>query len=163
MMNRGIPISEMNIEDEVEFNLFNQSAYNNGEEIRLTHQEPNDHELRRERWVYPPEFDELNIVELFLGLCDTEKQRERVIYELTCYVNCGLEKLLRWAVWFMCVVEQNNLFVGVGRGSSVSSYCLYLIGLHMVDSIEYDLNPDDFFKIQGGIGNGTQNVQGDPN
>ena len=41
--------------------------------------------------------------------------------------------------------EKNSSW-GVGRGSSVSSYCLYLIGIHMVDSIKYNLDIQEFFK-----------------
>ena len=31
----------------------------------------------------------------------------------------------------------NNIVWGVGRGSSVASYCLYLLGIHKIDSIKY--------------------------
>jgi len=35
---------------------------------------------------------------------------------------------------------------GVGRGSSVSSYILYLIGVHKIDSIKYDLDYKEFLR-----------------
>jgi DNA polymerase III alpha subunit len=35
---------------------------------------------------------------------------------------------------------------GVGRGSSVASYCLYILGVHKVDSIKYELDIHEFLK-----------------
>ena len=39
---------------------------------------------------------------------------------------------------------ENKIVWGVGRGSSVSSYILYLLGVHKVNSIKYGLNITDF-------------------
>jgi DNA polymerase III alpha subunit len=35
---------------------------------------------------------------------------------------------------------------GVGRGSSVSSYVLYLLNVHRIDSIKYNLDYQDFLR-----------------
>jgi DNA polymerase III alpha subunit len=35
---------------------------------------------------------------------------------------------------------------GVGRGSSVASYVLYLLGVHRIDSMFYDLDPSEFLR-----------------
>jgi DNA polymerase III alpha subunit len=43
-------------------------------------------------------------------------------------------------------MRDNNIVWGVGRGSSVASYVLYLLGIHKIDSIKYNLSPDEFFK-----------------
>ena len=43
-------------------------------------------------------------------------------------------------------LRENNIVWGVGRGSSVSSYMLYLIGVHKVDSIKYNLNINEFIR-----------------
>ena len=42
--------------------------------------------------------------------------------------------------------SENDVVWGVGRGSSVASYCLYLIGLHKIDSIKYELDIKEFLK-----------------
>jgi DNA polymerase III alpha subunit len=34
----------------------------------------------------------------------------------------------------------------VGRGSSVASYVLYLLGVHRIDSMFYDLDPSEFLR-----------------
>jgi len=43
-------------------------------------------------------------------------------------------------------LRANNILWGVGRGSSVASYVLFLIGIHKVDSIKYNLPIEEFFK-----------------
>jgi DNA polymerase III alpha subunit len=35
---------------------------------------------------------------------------------------------------------------GVGRGSSVSSYVLYLLGVHRINSMYYDLDVGEFLR-----------------
>jgi len=35
---------------------------------------------------------------------------------------------------------------GVGRGSSVASYVLYLLDVHRIDSMFYDLDPSEFLR-----------------
>ena len=146
-LNSGANIASIDVDDDDEIALFNYYAYQHCDDAVLKHADPIDHQLRQNEWVYPSEFDDIDLHDLFAQMCSTDVERERVQYELELYKTCGLEKLLRWAIWFMVVVNQNNLFIGVGRGSSVSSYCLYLIGLHMVDSIKYGLDPEEFFKI----------------
>ena len=44
------------------------------------------------------------------------------------------------------IMTENQVIWGVGRGSSVSSYVLYLIGIHRINSLTYDLSIDEFLK-----------------
>ena len=46
----------------------------------------------------------------------------------------------------MSVIKDNNIVYGVGRGSSVSSYILYLIGVHRVNSLKFNLDIKEFLK-----------------
>lgn len=64
--------------------------------------------------------------------------------ELSKYQAHGLTSVLRTIIWIIDTLEVNNIVWGVGRGSSVSSYVLYVIGVHDVDSYHYDLDIDDF-------------------
>ena len=43
-------------------------------------------------------------------------------------------------------LHENNVVMGVGRGSSVASYVLYLLGVHKIDSIKYNLDYREFFR-----------------
>lgn len=129
--------------DEIE--LFNYFADLNDDPDRIITKEIN-HEERQDNWNFPDCYKELDIHSYFDQLCCTEIERERVKYELRLYEERNLVNLLRWAIWFMDHVRELDLFIGAGRGSSVSSYCLYLIELHLVDSIKYELDPRDFLK-----------------
>jgi DNA polymerase III alpha subunit len=54
--------------------------------------------------------------------------------------------VLKCLKYIIDTLRNNNLIWGVGRGSSVASYVLYLMGVHKVDSIKYDLNPEEFLR-----------------
>ena len=44
------------------------------------------------------------------------------------------------------MVRANQVLWGLGRGSSVSSYVLYLLGVHRINSLYYDLPIEEFLK-----------------
>jgi len=44
------------------------------------------------------------------------------------------------------VMHDNRVIWGVGRGSSVASYVLYLLGVHRIDSMYYDLDAGEFLR-----------------
>jgi DNA polymerase III alpha subunit len=54
--------------------------------------------------------------------------------------------LLRWLKYFVDTCEANNIVRGVGRGSSVASYVLYVLGVHQVDSVKYNLDWQEFLR-----------------
>ena len=54
--------------------------------------------------------------------------------------------LLRYMCYLVDFMRENNIVWGVGRGSSVSSYVLFLIGIHKVNSIQYDLDYKEFLR-----------------
>jgi len=43
-------------------------------------------------------------------------------------------------------LRSNSIVWGVGRGSSVASYVLFIIGVHKIDSVKYKLAINEFFK-----------------
>jgi len=70
----------------------------------------------------------------------------RVEQELAMYKERGLYPILQLLIYIIDIMRKNNLVWGVGRGSSVSSYLLYLIGVHKVDSYKYRLDIKEFLK-----------------
>lgn len=69
---------------------------------------------------------------------------ERTVKELALYRKQSLITVLKLMIFIIDTFEQQGIVWGVGRGSSVSSYVLFLIGVHDVDSVEYDLPIEDF-------------------
>lgn len=132
-------------DDESERLKFNDNCRKFGLEERMLDYEIN-HEKNHELWNYDAVYDKLNLKEFFLSKCDSEEGRERVLYELNLYEEYNMTKLLRCMIWLVDYMEEKQIFWGLGRGSSVASYCLFLIGLHLVDSVKYDLDVHEFLK-----------------
>ena len=80
------------------------------------------------------------------ALCNTKEELTRVRYELELYEDRGLIIALNFLRYLERICDNNDIVLGVGRGSSVSSYCLYLLGIHRVNSIKYDLDIKEFLK-----------------
>ena len=54
--------------------------------------------------------------------------------------------LLRFLKYMVDKFRENTILWGVGRGSSVASYCLYLLGVHKINSLKYDLDIKEFLR-----------------
>ena len=71
---------------------------------------------------------------------------QRVDMELTEYKARNLFPVLQMLIYIIDTMRKNNIVWGVGRGSSVASYILYLMGVHKVDSVKYKLHIKEFLK-----------------
>ena len=87
----------------------------------------------------------MDIEEYLIDRCPKENY-DRLITELQQYRQRNLFPLLKQMKYIVDTLRQNNIVWGVGRGSSVASYVLFLIGIHRVDSVKYDLPIEEFFK-----------------
>ena len=97
-------------------------------------------------WFMPEEYSKFPIVDWLYEQCTTEKQRARVDEELLLFIQHGMFDLLFYLKYLVDTMRENKIVWGVGRGSSVASYVLYLIGVHRIDSIKYDLDIREFLK-----------------
>lgn len=97
-------------------------------------------------WNMPDEYKDLDIVKWILDQCSTDVERQRVGEELLLYADRNLLPLLQYLKYIVDTMRKYNIVWGVGRGSSVSSYVLFLIGVTKIDSIYYDLPIDEFLK-----------------
>ena len=77
---------------------------------------------------------------------DVKIKTARVERELAMYKERGLYPILQLLIYIVDTMRQNNLVWGVGRGSSVASYLLYILGVHKVDSHKYELDIKEFLK-----------------
>jgi DNA polymerase III alpha subunit len=98
------------------------------------------------QWLMPDEYKNLDIAEYVLGLCESEAALQRVGEELLLYQARGLFDLLRYLKFLIDTMKKNNLIWGVGRGSSVASYVLYLLQVHRIDSLHYNLDIAEFLR-----------------
>ncbi len=94
----------------------------------------------------PPEYQALDIAEHVLSLCNTQEELQRCGQELLLFQERNLFDLLKYLKYLVDVMRDNHVIWGVGRGSSVSSYVLYLLGIHRINSMFYDLDPSEFLR-----------------
>ena len=97
-------------------------------------------------WFMPDEYKELDIVRFLNNRELTYEQRDRVQEELQAFTERSMIPLLRYMCYLVDFMRENNIVWGVGRGSSVASYVLYLIGVHKIDSIQFDLDWREFLR-----------------
>jgi DNA polymerase III alpha subunit len=101
---------------------------------------------QQRNWHMPDEYKQLDIAEHVLSLCRSDAELQRVAQELLLYQERDLFHLLRYLKYLVDLMRENNLIWGVGRGSSVSSHVLYLLGVHRIDSIHYNLDIAEFLR-----------------
>ena len=104
-----------------------------------------DH-LQQSRWHMPEEYKQLDIAEYILSLCDSDAKLQRCGNELLLFQERNLFDLLRYLKYLVDTLTSNHMIWGVGRGSSVASYVLYLLGVHRIDSMFYDLDITEFLR-----------------
>ena len=102
--------------------------------------------MKQNSWDMPDEYKNLDIAEYILGLCDSDAKLQRCGKELLLFQERNLFDLLRYLKYLVDTLQNNNMIWGVGRGSSVASYVLYLLGVHRIDSMFYDLDAREFLR-----------------
>ena len=110
-----------------------------------------DNALQSE-WFMPDEYKTINVEKYILGKLITDGYQaqgveyRRAFEELFEFKKRGMMDLLRYMIYLVDFMRENNIVWGVGRGSSVSSYVLYLIGVHKIDSIQFGLDWREFLR-----------------
>ena len=103
----------------------------------------------------PQHYKELDVAEYVRKLAPTEpdcdgdntsESDSRVEMELALFEARNLFPVVQMLIYIIDTMRKNSLVWGVGRGSSVASYILYLIGVHKVDSLKYNLDITEFLK-----------------
>ncbi len=97
-------------------------------------------------WNIPEEYQELDIENWILGQCKDVLAYSRAEQELVLYRQNNMIPVLKAMKYIVDTLRANNVVWGVGRGSSVASYVLHVIGVHKIDSIKYNLPIEEFFK-----------------
>jgi DNA polymerase III alpha subunit len=111
-----------------------------------------------DNWLMPEEYKNLDL-DAWLAAKVMEKSQtvsfehilltnewKRVCEELEEFKQREMFPMLKFLVYMVAELKHNNILWGVGRGSSVSSYILYLIGVHKIDSVKYNLDYKEFLR-----------------
>ena len=89
--------------------------------------------MNQHNWLMPEEYKQMDIAQHVIDLCKTTPEIQRAGEELLMFQERNLFNLLKYLKYLVDTMRANNIIWGVGRGSSVASYVLYLLGVHRID------------------------------
>ena len=145
-------ISDIYLDDDTEVARYNQSIEKNADKIakiktQTTASSVLDYDLKKQsNWFIPQEYTQFPILDWLISQCKTEEEIIRVSEEYTLYEKYNMIKVLLYLKFLVDTMREHKIMWGVGRGSSVASYILFLIGVHKINSIKYNLDIREFLR-----------------
>lgn len=104
------------------------------------------HETCTQHWLFPKEYQSIDVLKWLLDKCKNPQEEERVQLEYKMYEERDLIMVLRLFIFLVDYMRNHGFIWGVGRGSSVASFILYLIGIHRINSVKYNLDINEYLK-----------------
>lgn len=105
-----------------------------------------DHRNLQDQWFMPDEYKNFDLVTWLYDQSPGPEATTRITEELQLFLQLNSYNLLLYLKYLVDVMTANQIVWGIGRGSSVASYVLYLIGVHGIDPIKYNLDISEFIK-----------------
>ena len=99
-----------------------------------------------EQWWMPEKYSELNVLQWLLDKCHNDEEKQRVQIEYDLFEKKEFIRVLQFLIYFVDTLRANNVVWGVGGGSSVASFCLFLIGIHKINPMLYNLDHREFLR-----------------
>tara|TARA_B100000424_G_scaffold265695_1_gene255700 strand:- start:1052 stop:1570 length:519 start_codon:yes stop_codon:yes gene_type:complete len=125
-----------------EFDLQNLLVYANDTELQTDDVDT----LCQNNWFMPEKYKNIDLYQFLIQKCTNKAEITRVEEELEAFTKYNLCNLLKYTIFLVDHMREHNYIWGVGRGSSVASFVLYLIGIHKINPITYDLEWQEFLK-----------------
>ena len=99
-----------------------------------------------DNWHMPEKYYQINVLQWLLDRCQNDEEKMRVQMEFDLFEKKSFVKVLQFLIYFVDTLRANNVVWGVGRGSSVASFCLFLIGVHKINPMLYNLDITEFLR-----------------
>ncbi len=131
---------------------YNSTVKELGLDLPIIHEAPERGNLQEfdkqniNDWHMPAEYYEINVLQWLLDKCQNDEEKERVQLEYDLFEKKQFIRVLQFLIYFVDTLRNNNIVWGVGRGSSVSSFCLFLIGVHKINPMLYNLDYKEFLR-----------------
>jgi DNA polymerase III alpha subunit len=146
--NNDKPIKSALVENNIKFDqsllLENIPVLTQYQDINLSIEEFDT--VLQNNWFMPNEYYSMDIAKWVLDQCKTDAELQRAGEELIMFQERDMFTLLKYLKYLVDTMRKHNVVWGVGRGSSVASFVLFLIGIHKINSLYYDLSIDEFLK-----------------
>lgn len=104
------------------------------------------HHRNQQTWLMPDEYKDMDIARWILAQCKDQNELQRAGQELLMFAEREQLELLKYLKYLVDIMRANRIVWGVGRGSSVASFVLYLIGVHKIHSLRHNLEIDEFLR-----------------
>ena len=98
------------------------------------------------KWHMPEKYYQINVLQWLLDKCQNDEEKMRVQTEYALFEQKKFVRVLQFLIYFIDTLRANNVVWGVGRGSSVASFCLFLIGVHKINPMLYGLDIREFLR-----------------
>jgi DNA polymerase III alpha subunit len=145
----GVPPASLRVHEETEEVARFNAQVLDSEVIKTSSAEPI---VLKMGWNLPDFYKELDLDQYFGELFEAkfgdnidEVRLQRMSDELYEVKTRGMVEFMRTIIFILDTFREKGIVWGVGRGSSCASYLLYLIGLHAVDSVAFDVPMSEFF------------------
>jgi DNA polymerase III alpha subunit len=148
--NPDLDLTNFEVEDANEFNAGIKKTFAEFKKLKQYHPLTIDlsefDSQNQSNWYMENSYKQMDIAQWILDQCKTEAELQRAGSELLLFQARNMFDLLKFLKYFVDTAKKNNIVWGVGRGSSVASFVLYLLGVHKINSLYYDLDITEFLK-----------------
>lgn len=137
----GVPVNRVVVDEHNDdtrlFNTLN-------DELIADNKEEND--FPNMSWNIPKQYQDIDLRKYIAVLVpNAPGYGERVAAELAEIEKREMEMLVKTLIYVLDELRASNTIWGVGRGSSCASLILYLIGLHRIDPVRFNIPLNEFF------------------
>jgi DNA polymerase III alpha subunit len=95
-------------------------------------------------WNIPKKYLDIDLIDYFSEYI-TKDNSNRISEELQIVIDNNLQNHFKCMIYIVDMFKSKKQIWGIGRGSSVACYLLYLIGIHNIDCIKFNIPYTEFF------------------
>ena len=145
-----LDVSRITLHDSTRYNIAIEKLYLDWDPIAqledITESPEEWHYRNQQTWLMPREYQELDIAEWILDQCADQNELQRCGQELLMFAERDCIDMLKYLKYLVDTMRSHNIVWGVGRGSSVASFVLYIIGIHKIHSLRHNLDIEEFLR-----------------